>query len=260
MMAASVPIRGALGQPFAQDRRDLAHLLDLSAQSAAGGSHAVHSLLAPGITIALILKILPPEARPDAAPRGEPVAARTVPDDVSFRGVDGQIITPERIARFLAFHRSPLLPHARRIVATAKRYHVDPRWIVAIAGPLPQGLQRVGLGRAERPAPLVVVGGRDRELHAALRARIPHPRSRSHRGALRSLRAHLARDDAAVLRADLRGSALLGPQAKRAALLGCARGTEGARESGGQLDEARSPRSIWTAYGTEATPASSAIA
>lgn len=96
----------------------------------------MHSLLAPGITIALILKIMPPETRPAPPPRGKPAAACVVPpaDDVLWRGVDGQIITPDRVARFLESHRSPLLPHARCIVATAKRYQVDPRWIVAIAG------------------------------------------------------------------------------------------------------------------------------
>ena len=96
----------------------------------------MHSLLAPGITLALLLKIMPPEAHPAPAPMGKPAAARVVrpSDDVFFQGVDGQIITPDRVARYLAAHDSPLLPHARRIVATAARYRVDPRWIVAIAG------------------------------------------------------------------------------------------------------------------------------
>lgn len=96
----------------------------------------MHALLAPGITIALLLKILPPEARPVAAPRARQSTGRVVPAgaEVFFVGVDGQVITPERLARFLAAHESPLLPHAFRIVATAARYRVDPRWIVAIAG------------------------------------------------------------------------------------------------------------------------------
>ena len=97
----------------------------------------MHSLLAPGITIALLLKILPPEMHPaHAAPRARQVATRVVrpADGVFFVGRDGQLITPDRLARFLAAHDSPLLPHARRIVAAAARNHVDPRWIVAIAG------------------------------------------------------------------------------------------------------------------------------
>lgn len=98
----------------------------------------MHSLLAPGITIALLLKIMPPEIRPaEAASRPKPaVAARVVrpADEVYFVGEDGQVITPERLARFLEAHESPLLPHAQQIVATAARYRVDPRWIVAIAG------------------------------------------------------------------------------------------------------------------------------
>lgn len=108
----------------------------------------MHSLLAPGITIALLLDLLPPDNQPAPPPRGRQVAARVVQaagdgaragaaepaDDVSFKGEDGQVITPARLARFLEAHGSPLLPHARRIVATAARYRVDPRWIVAIAG------------------------------------------------------------------------------------------------------------------------------
>jgi len=98
----------------------------------------VHSLLAPGITIALLLKILPPPLHPAEAasrPRAA-VAARVVraADEVFYVGEDGQVITPARLARFLEAHESPLLPHAHRIVATATRYRVDPRWIVAIAG------------------------------------------------------------------------------------------------------------------------------
>jgi len=92
----------------------------------------VHSLLAPGITIALLLKVMPPEARPAPARPKAAIPART--EEVFFLGEDGQVITPERVSRFLAYHESPLLPYARRIVATAARYRVDPRWIVAIAG------------------------------------------------------------------------------------------------------------------------------
>lgn len=97
----------------------------------------MHSLLAPGITIALLLRMLPPEVQTPPAPRGKTVAAKVVrpaSDEVFYQGEDGQVITPDRISRFLAAHDSPLLPHARRIVATARRYRVDPRWIVAIAG------------------------------------------------------------------------------------------------------------------------------
>lgn len=97
----------------------------------------MHSLLVPGITIALLFKILPPEIQPHpAGRRGKAIAARVIRphDDVYFVGQDGQVITPDRLSRFLSAHDSPLAPHARRIVAAAARYHVDPRWIVAIAG------------------------------------------------------------------------------------------------------------------------------
>ena len=96
----------------------------------------MHPLLVPGLTVALLLDVLPAEIRPVSAPLARVAAARVVPPAkrTSYVGRDGQVITPERIARFLAAHDSPLLPHATQIVATAARYRVDPRWIVAIAG------------------------------------------------------------------------------------------------------------------------------
>jgi len=51
-----------------------------------------------------------------------------------FVGTDGEVITPERIERFLDGYDSPLRPYARRIVAAGLRHDVDPRLIVAISG------------------------------------------------------------------------------------------------------------------------------
>ncbi|APR77360.1 Hypothetical protein A7982_02707 [Minicystis rosea] len=96
----------------------------------------MHPLLVPGLTAALLLDVLPPEIRPVSAPMVKAAAARVVrpTPDPFYVGRDGQVITAERLARFLAPYDSPLLPHAAYIVATATRYRVDPRWIVAIAG------------------------------------------------------------------------------------------------------------------------------
>ena len=98
----------------------------------------MHSLLAPGFALVLMLRGQParPEraALPPTAAAVKAAPARPAGDEPSFHGEDGQIITAARLARFLEAHGSPLLPHARRIVATAARYGVDPRWIVAIAG------------------------------------------------------------------------------------------------------------------------------
>jgi hypothetical protein len=98
----------------------------------------VHSLLAPALAIVLMLRGEPPRpGRAELAPAvgpGKVAVAAPGADEPSFRGEDGQLITATRLARFLDAHGSPLSPHARRIVATAARYRVDPRWIVAIAG------------------------------------------------------------------------------------------------------------------------------
>ena len=96
----------------------------------------MHSLLAPGITMALLLRLMPQAAEPPCPQQTKKTAssARSHGDEVAFIGEDGQVITPARVARFLAYHESPMLPYAKRIVSTAARCEVDPRWIIAIAG------------------------------------------------------------------------------------------------------------------------------
>jgi hypothetical protein len=51
-----------------------------------------------------------------------------------YVGVDGERITPERVRRFLERFGSPMAPYARAIVVAGRRWGVDPRLIVAIAG------------------------------------------------------------------------------------------------------------------------------
>lgn len=51
-----------------------------------------------------------------------------------YVGHDGEIITTERIRRFLARQRSPMARYASNIVAAGTRYRIDPRVVVAISG------------------------------------------------------------------------------------------------------------------------------
>jgi hypothetical protein len=97
----------------------------------------VHTLLAAGTALALIpmlFRALPVEPARAPAEATALAAAPAPAGEPAFVGTDGQRITPARLARFLAAHDSPLLPHARRLVAAGLAHGVDPRWLVAISG------------------------------------------------------------------------------------------------------------------------------
>ena len=92
---------------------------------------ALLHVLAP---LALRLFALDPGAdvlgRAAAALSGDPHRERAA----FYVGLDGEIVTPGRVRRFLASHGSPLAERAEHIVAAGLRHGVDPRWIVAISG------------------------------------------------------------------------------------------------------------------------------
>jgi hypothetical protein len=55
-------------------------------------------------------------------------------EDPVYVGADGQLVTAERIRAYLEQYTSPLAPYATEIVRAGRRWDMDPRLIVAIAG------------------------------------------------------------------------------------------------------------------------------
>jgi membrane-bound lytic murein transglycosylase B len=119
---ASIPVTLALasGDPDA-------------AQADAGAAGA-------GLSAAAV-EVAPPAvpARLDRLPHvSRATRAAALPDaafpGATFRGRDGELITPERLAAFLDRYGSPMAGHAATIVEAGRRYRIDPRSIVAIAG------------------------------------------------------------------------------------------------------------------------------
>jgi hypothetical protein len=68
-----------------------------------------------------------------AIARPEPPVARPEPPDPAYFGDDGEVVGPDRLARWLEEQGSPMADYASDLVVAGIAHDVDPRLVVAIA-------------------------------------------------------------------------------------------------------------------------------